>query len=249
MGTLTGRRPYVVPAVLVALAAAVLLSLMVGRQALSPEAVWHALFGAAAGPDTDVVRGLRLQRTVVALVVGMALGGAGALMQALTRNPLADPGLLGVNAGASALVFGNATLGIGPNMVTLLSAVTTAAGLVLLVVAPVSLATGVGVAALFVLGFALDSADGQVARLTGSSSPAGEWLDHVVDAGKMVAVHAAVLIALWRDEVAPGWLALSLGYQFVSVVFFAALTLFLLSDAAGNITGSYHLVDGGFTAQ
>ena len=123
---------------------------------------------------------------------------------------------------------GAATLGIGPNTVTLLSAVTTAAGLVLLVVAPVSLATGVGVAALFVLGFALDSADGQVARLTGSSSPAGEWLDHVVDAGKMVAVHAAVLIALWRDEVAPGWLALSLGYQFVSVVFFAALTLFPL---------------------
>lgn len=134
---------------------------------------------------------------------------------------------------------GAATLGIGPNTVTLLSAVTTAAGLVLLVVAPVSLATGVGVAALFVLGFALDSADGQVARLTGSSSPAGEWLDHVVDAGKMVAVHAAVLIALWRDEVAPGWLAVSLGYQFVSVVFFAALTLFpLLRRGEPAATGS-----------
>lgn len=100
-------------AVLATLAAAVLLSLMIGRQALSPEAVWGALFDATTGPVADVVRGLRLQRTVVALVVGLALGGAGALMQALTRNPLADPGLLGVNAGASAaVVTGFALFGV-----------------------------------------------------------------------------------------------------------------------------------------
>lgn len=123
---------------------------------------------------------------------------------------------------------GAATVGIGPNLVTLFSALVTVAGLALLVLAPISLATGIGVAALLVLGFALDSADGQVARLTGKSSPAGEWLDHVVDAGKMVAVHAAVLIALWRDGAPQGWLAVALGYQLVSVVFFAALTLFSL---------------------
>jgi phosphatidylglycerophosphate synthase len=87
---------------------------------------------------------------------------------------------------------------------------------------------GVPVALLLVIGFALDSADGQVARLTGRSSPAGEWLDHVVDAGKMVAVHTAVLVALWRGGADAGWLALTLAYQFVSVVFFAALTLFPL---------------------
>lgn len=121
-----------------------------------------------------------------------------------------------------------AALGIGPNAVTLISAIATSAGLVLLVLAPVSVATGIGVAALLVVGFALDSADGQVARLTGASSPAGEWLDHVVDAGKMVAVHAAVLIALWRDDAQPAWLGVALAYQFVSVVFFAALTLFPL---------------------
>lgn len=121
-----------------------------------------------------------------------------------------------------------ASLGIGPNLVTLFSAIVTAAGLVLLVLAPISLAVGIGVAVLLVIGFALDSADGQVARLTGKSSPAGEWLDHVVDAGKMVAVHAAVLVALWRHDAQHGWLAVALGYQFVSVVFFAALTLFSL---------------------
>jgi len=90
--------------VLVVLVVAVVLSLMVGRQSLSPAAVLHALFSPTGGPAEDVVRGLRLQRTVIALVVGLALGGAGALMQALTRNPLADPGLLGVNAGAAAAV-------------------------------------------------------------------------------------------------------------------------------------------------
>lgn len=121
-----------------------------------------------------------------------------------------------------------AAMGIGPNAVTAVSAVVTAAGLVLLVLAPISTAAGIGVAVLLILGFALDSADGQVARLTGTSSPAGEWLDHVVDAGKMVAVHAAVLIALWRGDADPAWFAVALAYQFVSVVFFAALTLFPL---------------------
>ncbi len=98
---------------LAALALAMLLSLMVGRQPLSPSAVLQALFTDAHGDAADIVRGLRLQRTLAALVVGLALGGAGALMQALTRNPLADPGLLGVNAGASAaVVTGFAFFGI-----------------------------------------------------------------------------------------------------------------------------------------
>lgn len=131
---------------------------------------------------------------------------------------------------------GAAAVGIGPNLVTLFSALVTVAGLSLLVLAPISLATGISVAVLLVLGFALDSADGQVARLTGKSSPAGEWLDHVVDAGKMVAVHAAVLIALWRDDAPHGWLAVALGYQLVSVVFFAALTLFSLLRRGGEQT-------------
>jgi len=51
-----------------------------------------------------VVQTLRLPRTVLGIVVGAALGVAGALIQSLTRNPLADPGILGVNAGASLLV-------------------------------------------------------------------------------------------------------------------------------------------------
>jgi iron complex transport system permease protein len=58
------------------------------------------------------VRDIRVPRTVLGIVVGAALGVAGALMQALTRNPLADPGLLGVNAGASTAVVIALSLGV-----------------------------------------------------------------------------------------------------------------------------------------
>ena len=53
-----------------------------------------------------------MPRTLLGIVVGAAIGVAGALMQALTRNPLADPGLLGVNAGASAAVVIALSLGL-----------------------------------------------------------------------------------------------------------------------------------------
>ncbi|GED87833.1 iron ABC transporter permease [Streptomyces sp. 6-11-2] len=65
--------------------------------------VWHGLFQ-DSGTYGDVVVGERLSRTVLGLLVGSALGLAGAVLQALTRNPLADPGILGINAGASAAV-------------------------------------------------------------------------------------------------------------------------------------------------
>jgi len=98
---------------LLVLAVAVLLSLAVGRELLAPATVWHEIWNDTGSPAGDIVRGLRLDRTLVALAVGAALGAAGALMQALTRNPLADPGLLGVNAGsAAAVVTGVALLGI-----------------------------------------------------------------------------------------------------------------------------------------
>lgn len=90
-------------AVLCSLFVVCLLSLAIGALPLGPAAIWHGLTESAS-PAYPVVHGLRLPRTVLGLLVGLALGLAGALMQALTRNPLADPGLLGVNAGASAAV-------------------------------------------------------------------------------------------------------------------------------------------------
>ncbi|MER6288390.1 FecCD family ABC transporter permease [Streptomyces sviceus] len=78
-------------------------SIAVGAKGLSVEQVWHGLFQ-DTGTYGDVVVADRLSRTVLGLLVGAALGLSGAVLQALTRNPLADPGLLGINAGASAAV-------------------------------------------------------------------------------------------------------------------------------------------------
>ncbi|MEH3090305.1 MAG: CDP-alcohol phosphatidyltransferase family protein [Microbacterium arborescens] len=128
-----------------------------------------------------------------------------------------------------------ASAGIGPNTVTGVSALATIAGLAVLAFVPMSPLSGIGAALLLVVGFALDAADGQVARLTGASSRAGEWLDHVVDAGKMVGVHAAVLIGFVASGRASGpWLLLPLGYALVSVVLFAGLTLYSLLAPAGG---------------
>ncbi|MFF0222555.1 FecCD family ABC transporter permease [Streptomyces sp. NPDC004629] len=80
-----------------------LASIAIGAKELSLEQVWHGLFH-DAGTYGDVVVDQRLSRTVLGLLVGAALGLSGAVLQALTRNPLADPGLLGINAGASAAV-------------------------------------------------------------------------------------------------------------------------------------------------
>ncbi|MGW4871902.1 FecCD family ABC transporter permease [Streptomyces chartreusis] len=107
-GTTQARRRRVVGlstlVVLLVIAGAV--SLAVGARALSPADVWHGLF---AAPDSDqrlteirlIVRTVRVPRTVLAIVAGIALGVGGALIQGYTRNPIADTGLLGVNTGAS----------------------------------------------------------------------------------------------------------------------------------------------------
>lgn len=86
---------------LLLLAGGVVLSLMVGAKPLPPATVWGALTAPDGGYDHTAVLQTRVPRTILALAVGGALGLSGALIQAFTRNPLADPGILGVNAGAA----------------------------------------------------------------------------------------------------------------------------------------------------
>ncbi|GGK38280.1 FecCD family ABC transporter permease [Nocardia camponoti] len=98
----------------VLLAVAAIAGIAIGTRSLSPvtvtDALTHAL-GCAGGPFTcpatsvaeEIVRELRLPRTALAIAAGAALGIAGALIQGYTRNPLADAGLLGLNAGAGFL--------------------------------------------------------------------------------------------------------------------------------------------------
>ncbi|MCK2035076.1 iron chelate uptake ABC transporter family permease subunit [Microbacterium sp. SSW1-49] len=97
----------------VALALAVVLSLLIGANPIPPSALWDALHGRGDAETNYVLFELRIPRTAVGLVAGAALGVAGALIQAFTRNPLADPGILGVNAGAAlAVALGVAFLGL-----------------------------------------------------------------------------------------------------------------------------------------
>lgn len=108
-----GLRAAGLVAALVLLLAVVLLSLAVGAKPIPVHAVLDALLHGGSSPDAIIIRDLRVPRTLLGVGVGAALGPAGAIMQALTRNPLADPGILGVNAGASlAVVIGMAALGL-----------------------------------------------------------------------------------------------------------------------------------------
>ncbi|MFD3819063.1 FecCD family ABC transporter permease [Streptomyces rubiginosohelvolus] len=88
---------------LVLLALAVAGGFAVGAQPVPPAQVFAALLDPDA-PHASIVREVRVPRTLLAVTAGAALGLAGAVMQGLTRNPLADPGLLGVNTGAACAV-------------------------------------------------------------------------------------------------------------------------------------------------
>ena len=79
-------------------------SIAVGAKAIPLEGVWHAVFTPTGTEDDIVVRSLRVPRTLLGILAGGALGLAGALIQGHTRNPLADPGLLGVSNGAAFFV-------------------------------------------------------------------------------------------------------------------------------------------------
>lgn len=88
------------------------LSLMLGAKSIVIHDVSLALTTSCGSADCVIVREARLPRTLAGLLAGCALGLAGALMQSLTRNPLADPGILGVNAGAGfGVVLGIALFG------------------------------------------------------------------------------------------------------------------------------------------
>lgn len=98
------RRVAVVTVLMMALALVVLASLAVGAKPIPIGVVWDALWSPTGTQDDIVVRSLRVPRTVLGIGVGIALGIAGALMQGYTRNALAEPGILGVNAGAAFFV-------------------------------------------------------------------------------------------------------------------------------------------------
>ncbi|MEV1171339.1 iron ABC transporter permease [Nonomuraea sp. NPDC049784] len=95
------RRLTILLALLAAVLVAVVLSITIGSKSVPLSDAWHALTAPTGTENDIVIRSLRIPRTALGVLAGIALGVAGALMQGHTRNPLADPGLLGVTQGAA----------------------------------------------------------------------------------------------------------------------------------------------------
>ena len=141
-------------------------------------------------------------------------------------------------------------LGLRPNQITAISAALTFAAIALLATVPPSLGLGLAITVLLAAGYAFDSADGQVARLRGGGSAAGEWLDHVVDAIKIATLHAAVLVSAYRFLVPAdqrAWLLVPIGFAAVAGVSFAVFLLNDLLKAARAGSSTTAVIRGGST--
>lgn len=125
------------------------------------------------------------------------------------------------------LAAGAYKVGLTPNIVTAISALFTFSGIAMIAILPPTWWLGVAVWLALAIGYAFDSADGQVARLRGGGSASGEWLDHVVDATKISTLHLAVLIMVFRhfEFTNPALYLIPMGYTVVAAVSFFAMIL------------------------
>jgi len=143
-----------------------------------------------------------------------------------------------VNRPAGRVVAAAAHLvGTTPNQATGLSATASATGLLLLATQRPSWWLAVAVAGLLAVGYVLDSVDGQLARLRGSGSLSGEYLDHAVDCAKTCALHLAVLVSWYRFPPVEdrGWLLVPVLFVVVDVMsFFGLVTMPLLRRLHGT---------------
>lgn len=146
-------------------------------------------------------------------------------------------------------------VGLTPNAVTALSGACSFAAIVVFAASPPSIGVAVLVTTGLVLGYALDSADGQLARLRGGGSRSGEWLDHMVDAAKISSLHLAVLVFLYRSMASAGqpgdirWLLVPMGFTVVAAVsFFAMILNDQLRRVSGLASGQVATADPGHAA-
>jgi len=247
----------VINAVLLAiLAVLVVVSLLSGRVWLSASDVVRGLFSQDAQLASLIVTELRLPRTILAIAVGATLGICGAVLQGLTRNPLAEPGLLGVSAGASlgasiAIYFG-------------LAAYTTAAipglgliGAMAAMALTFALGRGGGTLSLVLAGMAVTGFMFALIQLALNVAPSVQaayeimtWLmgsladrswDHVVLVAPFIAVGCTMMAFTGRslDALSLGEVqAESLGVDLHRLRFIALLGTALAVGAATSVTGT-----------
>ncbi|MEM7800755.1 MAG: iron ABC transporter permease [Chloroflexota bacterium] len=110
------RAPYMMMLLLLGLAIALVMSVSYGEYNIAPLDVVRAVFGIETNDPNHqlVVRSFRLPRILLALLIGASLACAGAIMQGITRNDLADPGILGINTGAGVVVVAYVTYAAVP---------------------------------------------------------------------------------------------------------------------------------------
>ncbi|WP_098463948.1 FecCD family ABC transporter permease [Isoptericola jiangsuensis] len=253
----TRRRLLTLTLTLLGLGLVVVASLALGVRDISPAVVWDALTAPVAGNvDHDVVLDQRVPRALVGLVAGLALGVCGAVIQGVTRNPIADPGLLGLNSGASfAVVCAVWLLGLSQPSQFVWFAFLGAAATATVVFAvgagqPVKLAlVGATVTALITplitLVLLRDPAAFNLYRFWAVGSLTGRGLDTLVAVLPFVAVGVAVAAALAHrlnmlalgDDVARG-----LGQNVGLTRAAAGLTVVLLAGAATSLAGPIALV-------
>ena len=125
-----------------------------------------------------------------------------------------------------ALAAGAYVLRLTPNQVTIVSALLTFGGIATIALLDPTVLIAAGTCVLLITGYAFDAADGQLARLRGGGSVAGEWLDHVVDAAKIATLHLAVLVQWYgfgnRTDAA---LLIPLAFSAVASVMFFTIIL------------------------
>lgn len=133
-----------------------------------------------------------------------------------------------------------------PNQVTVLSALCTYGALAVIALVEPAWWASLLVLTGLTVGYALDAADGQLARLRGGGSPTGEWLDHIIDAGKLGVLHLCVAVSWFRfGDRSSAWLLVPLGFQAVATVqFFAILLMDQLRRAHRGTTRSIMAGDG-----
>jgi iron complex transport system permease protein len=248
------RRALVVGGVLLAVVILAAVTLSVGDYPLAPADVWRTLWGGGDRAQSYVVFQVRLPRLTMALIVGAALGAAGALLQSLLRNPLAGPDLLGISGGAgAAAVFAMLILGLGGPLLAVAAfagGIVVAAFLLLagrhradggyrLILAGVGVAfLSIAITSYLMVRAQVELAQAALVWLTGSLASTPWWNVATVAVVVLLAVPAVVACARWLPLTQMGApTAASLGVRTSTVRLVTVFTAVLLTSVTCAFVG------------
>lgn len=247
-----GRKTFLVSLILASLALAVA-SLALGSRSIPPDEVIAALRGAGEQDIRDIVWNLRMPRTFLAYFAGAALAVAGVLAQSWTRNPLADPGFIGITAGASFFVALGTAIGIATTTGMRTTLALVGAGITTLLVLAVSrrfqdpltlILVGAGVSAALGSGaviiglYSTDVLDSMRRWTIGSTFGRGPEDVAIAGIGLLIGLACAAMAARPLDLLAMGEeSSLALGGSPTTARVGAALSVVVLAGSATAATG------------